>query len=213
MDGSDDANRRRFSRETLTVRTLLKSKDEADWTPVPIVDVSGGGLAVRAELPEPVGAVVQVQIDRIGGAPARIVRKGNGVTALEMLDEEADTRHRRVEWHAGDEPNRRTHQRARPQPKGDKQIFAPVEFPDGKRTYGRVLDVSAGGIQLTDVTVEAGMRLAVGGIAGQVVRAGNTSVAISFAEQTDLRRIRLVTAKPAAGGTRDQGQGSGQGAD
>ncbi|MBB4286452.1 hypothetical protein [Roseospira goensis] len=197
MDG-DTPNRRRYAREHLTVRTVLKAGEDAAWTPYPVVDVSGNGVAIQAEIAEPVGATVAVQIDRIGGARARVVRKGGGVTALEMLDDDADLRGRRVQWHASGARDQRAHQRARPQPKGNARIVAPVTWPDGRVTHAQVLDVSAGGIQLAGLAAAAGTALEVAGVAGRVVRAGEEGAAVAFDDATDMRRLKLMAATPAA---------------
>jgi hypothetical protein len=187
------ANGRQYHREILRVRTMVKKGGETKWTPFPVYDVSANGVAIRGELPEDVGAIVQVHTERIGGAGARIVRKGKGVTALELLDDsEAPLRASRVQWQAQDGINQRAHQRARPEPKAGKQLLAPVVWPDGRTEQATVLDISAGGIQLAGLRAPCGAALRVAGVAGHVVRVSEESVAVSFDDNTNSRRIELI---------------------
>lgn len=193
---AEAGDRREFERVPLRVRAMVKNGAESEWKPFPVYNVSGKGLAIRGDLPEECDTVVEVQTDRIGGGAARIVRKEGGITALELLDnDEAQLRAKRVDWHAKERHDQRSHQRARPVAKTSKRLLAPVVWPDGRTVNAAVLDISAGGIKLAAMSAAPGEELHVGGVAGRVVRAGEDSVGIAFDEEVGARGLQLIGAR------------------
>mgnify|MGYP006424901485 CR=1 FL=1 len=191
---SQGHERRAYARHPLTVHARITGARDAAAR-YAVENVSGNGVAVVGTVNARPGEHVHVAIDYVGSGTAQVVRKAAEHTAFQFLEGESTLRQRRVEWHAGDNTDRRRHRRVRPQPKSGTRIVAPVVWPDGTQREVDVLDISAGGMQLAYLPACEGGHVTVAGVPSTVVRVTAETTAVMFSGDRDVRNLD-VFARP-----------------
>lgn len=197
-DDGDGPDRRRYPRFAAPVRVALRGAD-GQWHWHDLRDVSAVGVALAGGPDLTIGNRIPMQVERVGGGSARVVRRAasnDPCLELEESDAPADLRHRRVAWLASDAPDHRRHKRVRPAPPAGRAIMVPVECPDGTQLEARLDDLSAGGLRLGALPtgtphLAANTRILAGGVPGSVAWTGDGTLAVAFDKEVDVNRLKL----------------------
>ena len=191
--------RRRYPRYAVGLRAGIQGSDGA-WYWHDLVDVSASGLALPRDAHVPTAEDLPVHVERVGGGRARVARTSQAAVCLEIThgDVGADLRNRRIEWHASNAVDQRRHRRVRPAPRPGQAIVVPIVRDDGRETYARLQDVSAGGLSVCGVDLPVDERVEAGGVTGVVVRSDGETAGIAFDNQVDVGSVKLQAARTSS---------------
>lgn len=183
---NDTRERRRFRRVHIPLLGRYMLEDRREY-PCQIINMSAGGIAVRApEIGKP-GERIVMYIDTLGRVEGEIVRTSPEGFALQLKA----TQNRRekiidtLTWLLNKErfllPETRRHERIVP-----KNPATKLKLSDGTEVPCRVLDVSLGGAAVdVEPKPPIGAHVMLGRTAGRVIRHGEDGISLKFIEIQD----------------------------
>lgn len=167
---------------------MLETRQEY---PCEAVDMSPGGLLLKAPMVGRVGERVIVYLEHLGrieGKIARVIPSGFAMTISTTL-RKRDKLASQLTWLANRSvlglPEDRRHLRIVP-----RNPLTVVTLADGAALNVRLIDVSVSGAAfISDVRLEAGMTITIGSTPARVVRVSDNNVAAEFATPLSADRF------------------------
>ena len=175
---------RKYRRIALSLQGRFMAADKQEY-PCEVINMSAGGIALRAPVSCPPGERIVAYLDNFGRLEGTVARIFEGGFAIE-LNVSAQKRERIANWltwhiNRDEGAEERQHDRFTPRITALKLIL-----PDGDVHDCRVIDVSMSGASIAArVKPELGTVVVLGRLRGRVVRHHDQGVAIQFVELQD----------------------------
>ncbi len=189
----EERRKHRRVRVNLFGRYMLETRQEF---PCQAIDMSPGGLLLKAPAVGYVGERVIVYLEQLGRIEGKITRVMPGGFAMSIATtmRKRDKLASQLTWLANRSvlglPEDRRHMRVVP-----RNPLTVVTLPDGGSVNVRLIDVSVSGAAFTSETrLEKGISIMLGSTPARVVRVSDSGVAVEFATPiTDDRFDESIT--------------------
>ena len=184
-------DRRRFLRVAVNLPGRYMLEDGGEH-PCVCIDVSVGGLRLRAAQAGPWGSRVVAYIDGIGRLEGYIVRRAPGWFALEtrVTARKGERVEERIAWILESEVEASPDRRRLSRQFVERQEVT-LSTVDGRRSVGQITDISReGAALLTEAVLEPGERVRLDSRRARVVRVFPGGMALKFENWVDESRPR-----------------------
>jgi hypothetical protein len=191
------SDRRRHKRVAVALsgRYLLEDGTEH---PCECIDISAGGVRLRAAKAGPWGSRVVAYIDGIGRIEGHIVRRAPGWFAIETRGtaRKEERVEERIAWILESDVGGGDGRRRLSRHYVERQTVQ-IATLDGRQYPAKLTDISReGAALLVDIAIEVGARVRLDGRRARVMRAFPGGVALKFENWTDESRERRPTLPP-----------------
>jgi PilZ domain len=193
LDGLDPSpgDRRRHARVAIALAGRYMLEDGSEY-PCECIDISAGGLRLRAAKAGPWGSRIIAYIDGIGRIEGHLVRRASGWFAIETrgTTRKEERVEERIAWIMDSETGKRDDRRRLSRQYLERQTVCLATL-DGRQYPAELTDVSKDGAALLiDAILAAGERVRLDGRRARVTRAFPGGLAIKFENWVDESRER-----------------------
>jgi len=199
LEGLDpsSSDRRRHKRVAISLAGRYMLEDGSEYT-CECIDISAGGLRLRAAKAGPWGSRVIAYIDGIGRIEGHLVRRAPGWFAIETrgTSRKEERVEERIAWIMDSEIGKRDDRRRLSRQYLERQTVCLATL-DGRQHSAELTDVSKDGAALLiDTVIALGECVRLDGRRARVTRAFPGGVALKFENWVDEARDRRETFAP-----------------
>jgi len=199
LEGFDPSpsDRRRHKRVAVALAGRYMLEDGSEYA-CECIDISAGGLRLRAARAGPWGSRVIAYIDGIGRIEGHLVRRAPGWFAIETrgTSRKEERVEERIAWIMDSDIGKRDDRRRLSRQYLERQTVCLATL-DGRQHPAELTDVSKDGAALLiDIVIAVGERVRLDGRRARVTRAFPGGVALKFENWVDEARERRETFAP-----------------